>query len=63
VPASRKHGVARALIGAVSAWARALGMTELGSDARLDNTASHAMHKALGFTETERIVAFRRLIG
>jgi aminoglycoside 6'-N-acetyltransferase I len=29
----------------------------------LDNTASHAMHGALGFEETERVVYFRKALG
>jgi aminoglycoside 6'-N-acetyltransferase I len=44
----------------VEAWARALGFTELGSDALIDNLASHAFHAALGFEERERVVAFRK---
>jgi aminoglycoside 6'-N-acetyltransferase I len=32
----------------------------LASDALLDNGASHAMHRALGFEETERVVFFRK---
>jgi len=50
--------VARALLGVVTDWARAHGCIELASDALLENTASHAMHAALGFEETERVVFF-----
>jgi aminoglycoside 6'-N-acetyltransferase I len=46
----------------VADWARALGVTELASDALIDNHDSHAMHRALGFAETERIVFFRRAL-
>ncbi|HVL34845.1 MAG TPA: aminoglycoside 6'-N-acetyltransferase [Burkholderiales bacterium] len=59
-PAARRQGVARALVRAVEAWARQRGCRELASDAWLENTASHAMHRALGFVETERVVYFRR---
>jgi aminoglycoside 6'-N-acetyltransferase I len=62
VQAARRHGVARALCDTVIAWARARGLRELASDALLDNTVSHAMHAALGFEETERVVCFRRPI-
>lgn len=63
-PASRGSGVARQLMGAVEQWARQMGSSELASDALLDNRASHAMHKALGFAETERVVYFlKRLQG
>ena len=58
VPDRRRLGVARRLVGAVQAWACALGCRELASDAALDNAASHAVHRALGFEETERVVYF-----
>ncbi len=56
----RRRGVARALIDQIARWARTRGVVELASDALLDNRDSHAMHRALGFAETERIVFFRR---
>ncbi len=58
-PTSRRHGVAGLLVSAVCDWARGLGLSELASDASLENTVSHAMHAALGFEETERVVYFR----
>ena len=57
-PASRGQGIARQLVAGVQQWAEEMGCTELASDALLDNHASHAMHEALGFTETERVVYF-----
>ena len=62
-PTFRRAGAARALVAAVEAWSSARGLRELGSDALLDNAASHAMHIGLGFEETERIVCFRRVLG
>jgi aminoglycoside 6'-N-acetyltransferase I len=59
-PDYRRRGIARALIERVQAWGRTLRLTEFASDALLDNAASHAMHKALGFEETERVVYFRK---
>ena len=59
-PTARRQGVAALLVAAVSDWARGQGLTELASDAELDNTVSHTMHAALGFEETERVVYFRR---
>ena len=56
----RRSGVGRALLAAVEDWARAQGFTELGSDALLDNTLSHQVHRALGFQERERVVYFRK---
>jgi aminoglycoside 6'-N-acetyltransferase I len=57
-PEYRRRGVARALFEAAKQWSRQQGYRELGSDAVLENTASHTMHGRLGFTETERLVTF-----
>jgi aminoglycoside 6'-N-acetyltransferase I len=62
VEAHRRRGVARALVAAVTAWAKARGLTELASDALLDNSVSHSAHKAIGFEETERVVYFRKVL-
>jgi aminoglycoside 6'-N-acetyltransferase I len=59
-PDVRRHGVGAALIRAGESWARAHGYTELASDALLDNTVSHQAHEALGFTEVERSVHYRK---
>ena len=61
-PASRRNGVARALVAAVEAWAAREGCAELASDSPLENVAAHAVHRALGFAETERVVYFCRLV-
>ncbi|MFN3320835.1 MAG: aminoglycoside 6'-N-acetyltransferase [Allorhizobium sp.] len=61
-PAMRRRGVAALLVTAVSEWARSKGLSELASDAELHNTASHAMHGALGFEETQRVVYFRKAL-
>jgi len=57
-PAHRRAGVARLLLEAVEAWARAEGFDWLASDARLDNVQSHNWHRGAGFSETERLVVF-----
>lgn len=57
---ARRQGVARALLRAVQAWGRARDCVDFASDAALDNSVSHAMHRALGFVETERVVYFRK---
>ena len=59
VPAQRRRGIARALCAAVAQWGRSRGCLELASDTPLGNLDSQAMHRALGFTETERVVFFR----
>ena len=61
-PASRGSGVARALVAAVEAWAAEAGYTELASDSPIKNTVAHAVHRALGFAETERVVYFCRSV-
>jgi phosphinothricin acetyltransferase len=61
-PGARGQGIARSLVAAVERWAGGRGCDELASDALVDNDASHAMHLALGFEETERVVYFRKRI-
>ncbi len=61
-PEFRRRGVARALCDAVAAWGRAAGACEFASDAAIDNEGSIALHRALGFAETERVVFFRRVL-
>jgi aminoglycoside 6'-N-acetyltransferase I len=63
VPEARRNGIARSLVAAVERWARSAGCTELASDALLENQSSHAVHRALGFGETERVVFFRKTLG
>ncbi|MEO6564681.1 MAG: aminoglycoside 6'-N-acetyltransferase [Casimicrobiaceae bacterium] len=60
IPAARGRGIARNLVACVEQWAVLAGCSELASDAQLDNGPSHAMHRALGFSETERVVYFRK---
>lgn len=55
---ARRQGVARALVHAVQAWGMTRHCVDFASDAALENTASHALHRALGFVETERVVYF-----
>jgi aminoglycoside 6'-N-acetyltransferase I len=62
-PDARRGGVARALVRKAEEWARSRGCREIASDALLANEASHAMHRALGFAETERVVYFRKKLG
>jgi aminoglycoside 6'-N-acetyltransferase I len=61
-PGSRRQGVGRALVAAAEQWAIDQGCTEFGSDALLDNVASAAAHRALGFEETVQLRCFRKAI-
>ncbi len=54
----RRRGIASRLVSEVAEWAVRQGCDELASDASLDNEASHAVHRVLGFSETERVVFF-----
>lgn len=56
----RQQGVAKALLSACEDWAKAQGCSEFASDCALGNTESIAFHRALGFTEENRIVCFRK---
>jgi aminoglycoside 6'-N-acetyltransferase I len=58
----RRQGIARALVRAAEQWARSRGCAEFASDVLIDNRASYAMHRALGFEETERVIFFRKLL-
>jgi aminoglycoside 6'-N-acetyltransferase I len=57
---NRGQGVARALVQAVEDWTLRRGCRELASDAWIDDSNSHRMHARLGFSETERVVYFRK---
>lgn len=59
-PEARGKGVGAALLRTAEEWGRAQGCTEMASDTNLDNSASAQAHRALGFTEVDRIVCFRK---
>jgi aminoglycoside 6'-N-acetyltransferase I len=62
VAVQRRCGIARALVSAVEKWALAAGCKEFASDSPFGNTESHAVHRRLGFEETERVVYFRKAL-
>ena len=57
-PDLQGKGIGRTLVEASERWATAQGMTEIASDADLNNTAGLKAHAALGFRETFRLVHF-----
>jgi len=59
-PEWRRKGIGKALMEACEAWAREKGYSEIGSDARLDNTESQRLHRKYGFEEMERVVNYRK---
>lgn len=59
-PDVRRRGVGRALAQAAESWAVSHGCREMASDAHLDNVASIAAHKALGFADEAPTVRFRK---
>lgn len=63
IPEFRRKGLASQLITAVTSWVQLRGCKELASDTPLDNEVSQAVHRALGFRETERIVCFVKSLG
>jgi aminoglycoside 6'-N-acetyltransferase I len=58
----RRQGVGKALIAHAAAFLTARGFRELGSDSEIGNSVSHASHLGWGFSETERVVYFRKLL-
>ena len=56
----RRQGWGGRLFAAVEGWARAQGHRELASGSLVDNRASVAAHRALGFTEVETQVHFAK---
>lgn len=56
----RHRGVARELLAACEAWAKAQGCTEFASDCELDNAQSLQFHLGVGFAEANRIICFTK---
>ena len=58
----RMQGIARELVSACGQWAKDRGCSEFASDCELTNTGSQAFHRAIGFEEANRLVAYVRKI-
>ena len=59
-PEARRHGIARALVAAAEDWATQKSCSEFASDVLMENVESQTVHAALGFSETDRVVYFRK---
>jgi aminoglycoside 6'-N-acetyltransferase I len=59
----RRRGIGARLVAYAEQFAAARGFAEIGSDADIANSASHAAHRGWGFVETERVVYFRKMLG
>ncbi len=59
-PEFRRRGIGARLIARAEELLVARGYRELGSDTPIDNGTSQAAHRAWGFSETERVVYFRK---
>jgi len=59
----RRRGIGALLVKHIDGFVAARGFHEIGSDALVENHASHAAHRSWGFSETERVVHFRKLLG
>ncbi|MCG8488169.1 MAG: GNAT family N-acetyltransferase [Chromatiales bacterium] len=57
-PEYRGRGYGKALIQQAESWAVQEGFKEIASDTETHNHTSIALHKKLGFIETERVVCF-----
>lgn len=60
VPGMRHQGIARALCTSIEQWGASHACAEFASDTSIDNVDAQALHRALGFDETERVVFFRK---
>lgn len=58
----RRRGIGARLIEHAESFVKARGFREIGSDTDIANLISQAAHVAWGFSETERVVYFRKLL-
>jgi len=56
----RGKGYAAELLKACEIWAKSMGCKEFASDCELTNNQSLNFHLATGFTETNRIICFKK---
>lgn len=61
-PELRRRGIGASLVRHAEALLISHGFRELGSDTEINNRASQEAHLAWGFSETERVVYFRKTL-
>jgi len=59
-PQFRRQQIGARLVEYLEAFLAMRGFQEIGSDARIENHLSHVAHRAWGFSETVRVVYFRK---
>jgi aminoglycoside 6'-N-acetyltransferase I len=59
-PEFRRLGVGARLVGHIEMFMVQKGFQEIGSDTQIDNLESQAAHIGWGFSETERVVYYRK---
>ncbi len=58
----RGKGYAKELLAECEAWAKCSGCHEFASDCEIDNIDSLRFHKAMNFTEANRIICFTKAL-
>ncbi len=58
----RNKGYAKELLAACEVWVKDKGCREFASDCEIDNAGSFHFHKAMGFTEANRIICFTKKV-
>lgn len=58
----RNKGYAKELLAECESWAKCNGCQEFASDCEIDNVDSLRFHKAMNFTEANRIICFTKTL-
>lgn len=58
----RNKGYAKELLAECEVWAKGNGCQEFASDCEIDNIDSFQFHKAMNFTEANRIICFTKTL-
>jgi aminoglycoside 6'-N-acetyltransferase I len=58
----RGHGCGRQLVEFAAEWFKSRGCSEMATDAEAHNVEAQKFHENMGFTETYRIVEYRKAL-